>query len=112
MHEKQKTITHYDPNIHWGSHTIQVDLSHFEYSGTYTLEPVSGNCRGGEHLSDAPERFHEAITEALEAGETLELTDSKGNVLAFDSDSLDEDRNFEDMVVGCRVISFTEETNP
>ena len=112
MHNRETTITHYDPNVRWGSHTIQVDLCHFGYAGTYTLEPVSGNCRAGHHLSDAPERFHDAIKEALEEGGKLELTDSEGNVLVFDSNNLHEDRDFEELVVGCRVTNFTEEKNP
>ncbi len=112
MHNRETTITHYDPNIRWGSHSIQDDLCHFGYRGTYTLEPVSGNCRAGHHLSDAPERFHDAIEEALEQGGTLELTNAEGDVLVFGSNNLDEDRDFEEMVVGSRIINFTEEATP
>ena len=102
----------YNPNIRWGTHTIEVTFQQYDYTGKLSYE-VGGNTKGAAHFEDVAdhiswaERFVENNVKFETDGEWFSVT----LVNEVDEELLVEDELdfLEDLIVGVKIISFSEE---
>lgn len=105
-------MKNYDPNIRYGTHTVEITLQQWEYTGHVT-QRINGNCKGrtildfdfecedGNLESDCNLKFHEDSYDYF----TATLKDPEGNTL--DVDGYAED--FNNMIVKMEIIDFRKE---
>lgn len=101
-------MKNYDPNIMWGTHTIEVTLQQWEYKGKITTE-IGGNCRGFSILESAKDEINQKSRsnckfKIIEDSFCCELKDNKGNELEIE-DELD---NLDNYIVKIEIIDFKE----
>ncbi len=110
------TLETYDPNIQWGTHTIEITYQMWEYTFTTQVE-IGGNCKGMSLLKDAVSEhgnrlFKEQgnqpeIIMTAPNGDTLENTCD--HYLRDDDDEPDIDEWLESMCVCVRIVKHAKE---
>lgn len=105
-------MKNYDPNIRWGTHTIEVTLQQWDYVGTLQYE-IGGNTKGESVLESVADTlsWQEELKDNLckfrceNDWFTAELKNPAGEVLEVE----EEIEWLGSMIVGVRIISFEEE---
>lgn len=105
-------IKNYDPNIRWGTHTIEVTLQVWEYTGTFQYR-VGGNMRGAHLMEDAEDTLtytpiHKNDCKLKIIDEEYfhcVLKDKDGNELFTDGELYE----MSNIIVGIRFVEFEED---
>ncbi len=94
-------IKSYDPNIHFGRHTVEITFMKWGYKNTVTAT-LNGNCTGMGVISHCHE---EACEKASDEGMTL--VDESGKKLECEPD--DSPGDWENCIVGINIVKFEPE---
>ena len=101
-------MRNYDPNIHYGIHTVEITLQQWEYVG-HIRQEVSGNCKGRDIIDfdfecegDFPNNDCNLKWDEDYDYFSAILKDPGGNTLEIDGDAND----FNKMIVKVEIVDF------
>jgi hypothetical protein len=100
-------LQNYDPNIMWGTHTVEVTLQKWGYTGTLSYE-TRGNCKGFAVLDGCIDDLMYQLLEDDDQ-ELIRLTLAKPNGGDTLTCEIWDERDLESMIVGVRIIGFQPE---